>query len=73
MQLTEVIKQLQDQLEEWGDVPVFVNGEHGHNDPEVAQEQHFMVETAETGWGGDEDFMPFGIKPTTDIMQIGGF
>lgn len=74
MTLSKVIKHLQT-LEEvkGGDIPVFVNGEHGEGSPEPASEDHFSVGPADITLGGDEDSRPFGISADTIIMQIGGY
>ena len=74
MKLSEVVKLLQD-LEEThgGDLIVFVNGEHGESEPEMAVEDHFAVGEAETTLGGDAEKIPFGIRRRDKIMQIGGY
>jgi hypothetical protein len=74
MRLSEVIKALQELEELHGsDVLVFVNGEHGEQEPELARREHFAVGEAELTLGGDAGKLPFGIRQRDTIMQIGGY
>jgi hypothetical protein len=73
MRLRELIKHLQAQQAEFGgDVPIFVSGEFGINNPKRARKHHFIPAKAIIEYGLDEqEDYPDGINDDTIIMQIG--
>jgi len=74
MILNDVIKHLENMRDKHtGEMVVFVNGEHGENEPEMATVDHFSVGEAELTLGGDSGNRPHGIRVRDIIMQIGGY
>ena len=74
MNLQEVIDLLESIKEkEGGEIIVFVNGEHGESEPEIAKDDHFSYGEAEITLGGDINDRPHGIRSRDKIMQIGGY
>lgn len=73
MKLSKVIELLQ-KIEEkhGGDIPIFVNGEYGENEPEPAIDEWFAVGKAYETLG-DRQSLPKGINVDDVVMQIGAY
>ena len=72
MTISEVIRILQEQLDINGDLPVFVNGEHGAEDMELSNSSHISVGAAINSL--DPDINEMGdVQPFDAIMTIGGY
>lgn len=74
MTLDEVIKHLEEQREiHGGDIPVFLNGEHGESQPIIAETIFFSFGEADLTLGNsEENIKRFGLLQKQKILQIGG-